>query len=95
MLRGKKGKKWSVMDRILAVADVLAQDLLCPGCGQPKHEAYNPDSEGWYETKEATCQGCAAVARDHEIHKEDAPERKVWTVDTRPPDVKLRPWSPD
>lgn len=84
------------MDRVLAVAHVLAGEMLCPDCGQPKHEAFNPDSEGWYEARDATCAGCAALAADSDAHKDgDRPGRKAWTVDTRPADLPLMPWAPD
>lgn len=79
------------MDSILAHAHTLAEQMVCPGCGQPKHEAYNPDSEGWYVVDDVICQGCAAVSRDADIHKDHQTERKVWVVDERPPDVKLKP----
>lgn len=70
--------------------------MLCPGCGQPRHEAWNPDSLGWYEVREAECSGCAALADDSKANKDhDRPQRQVWTVDTRPPDMPLMPWNPD
>jgi hypothetical protein len=65
----------------------------------PKHEAYNPDSAGWYAVRDTTCNGCAAVSKDADDQRrrenDPGPERKVWVVDERPPDQKLRPWSPD
>lgn len=76
------------------MAHTYAEDMICPGCGQPKEEAWNPDSEGWYEHREATCQGCAALQRAADGEREHRPERKRWVVDTRPPDVELRPWIP-
>ena len=91
MLRGTPPDEWSYVDRVLMVAYVLAQDMLCPGCGQPKHETYNDDSEGWYEVRDATCQGCAEVERDSKQHQGVDHSRKVWVVDTRPPEVELRP----
>lgn len=95
ILRGASKNKWTLVDRLLAVAHVMAQDLLCPGCGQPKNEAYNPDSAGWYEIREAECNGCLKAAKDADAHKDhDTPERKVWIVDERPADVQLRPWTP-
>ena len=93
MLRGADGG-WSFTDRVLAVASVLAGDLRCPGCGQAKHEAWNPDSEGWYEVKEATCQGCAEIERTRDQDDGFQPETKRWVVDIRPPDVQLREWEP-
>jgi hypothetical protein len=93
LLRGGE-PEWTFVDRVLAVASVLAEDLRCPGCGQPKHESWNPDSEGYYETHEATCQGCLELHRANEGEKEYRPERKIWVSDTRPRDQPLRPWDP-
>lgn len=93
ILRGVD-EPWSFTDRVLAVASVIADGLLCPGCGQPKHESWNPDSQGWYEVKEATCQGCAAVEQRRDLDDKFEPETKRWVVDTRPADVELRPWAP-
>lgn len=95
ILRGISKKKWSTVDRLLAVAHVMAQDLLCPGCGQPKNEAFNPDSEGYYEVRDTVCNGCLAASRDADLHKEHTPERKIWIVDERPPEVQLKPWNPN
>lgn len=94
ILRGSE-LTWTFADRVLAVASVLSDDLRCPGCGQPKHEAWNPDSEGWYEVKEATCQGCAELERKRESDGSAYhPDVKRWVMDTRPPDQRLREWNP-
>lgn len=93
LLRGSENG-WTFVDRVLAVASVLSDDLRCPGCGHPKHEAWNPDSEGYYEAQEAICQGCSAVIKSGEGQKDHGPELKRWTIDTRPKDVALRPWNP-
>lgn len=85
---------WTFVDRVLAVASMLADELRCPGCGQLRHESWNPDSEGWYEVKEATCQGCAALAQARERDDGYEPERHRWVIDTRPPDQPLREWNP-
>lgn len=85
---------WTFTDRVLAAASVIADDMRCPGCGHPKHEAWNPDSEGWYVAREADCQGCAALQRAADGEREPRPERKRWVVDERPADVELRPWEP-
>lgn len=84
------------MDRCLAVASVLSEDLRCSGCGMPRHEAWNPDSDGYYEVKTAECQGCAAIERDRKRDKDEPhqPEKKTWVIDTRPPDEPLREWNP-
>lgn len=68
--------------------------MRCSGCGQPKHESWNPDSAGWYEVKEATCQGCAALEQRRELDDGYEPESKRWVLDTRPADKPLRPWDP-
>lgn len=94
LLRGTAPDEWTYVDRVLMIAHVLAGDMLCTGCGQPKHESYNPDSEGWYDVRDATCQGCAAVEQDSKAHKDHDHARKVWVVDDRPADVELKPWSP-
>ena len=93
LLRGTD-PSWTFVDRVLSVAYVLAEDMRCPGCGQPKHESWNPDSEGYYEFHEAVCQGCAELHRASEGEREYRPERKVFLIDTRPKDQPLRPWDP-
>lgn len=82
------------MDRVLAIAAVQADDMRCPGCGHPKHEAWNPDSSGWYELREAECEGCAPVQRASANDKTHRPQLKRWTVDERPPSEELAPWQP-
>lgn len=96
MLRGSSDP-WTITDRVLAIAYTLSLDLICSGCGQPKHEAWNPDSDGYWEVKDADCLGCAELAKDSEAHKDHPrPERKVWTISTRTPDdPPLRPWQPN
>lgn len=93
LLRGTE-PVWSFVDRVLSVAYVLSEDMRCPGCGQPKHEAWNPDSEGYYEFHDAICQGCAELHRGNEDKQEYQPERKTFLIDTRPKDQPLRPWDP-
>jgi len=94
ILRPEHPGTWTTTDRILAVASVIADDMRCPGCGQPKSEAWNPDSEGWYETRQATCNGCAVIQRAADGEREHHPERKRWVQDARPAEVELKPWRP-
>jgi hypothetical protein len=95
ILRGAKpAEGWTFADRALAVASMLADELRCPGCGQLKAESWNPDSAGWYEAHEATCQGCDALERRRESDDQYEPEVKRWVVDTRPPDNPLKEWQP-
>lgn len=94
VLRGRETREWTVTDRILAVALTLSADLVCSGCGQPKHESYNPDSDGWYEVHDAVCNACAEVEKDAKANSDHDHSRKAWVVDTRPPDQPLRDWNP-
>jgi hypothetical protein len=97
VLRGAKGKKFTRVDRILMVAYAMMPDLVCPGCGQPKHEALNPDSDAWYETRHETCHGCKAIDLDQKNTKDSdhTLADKTFVIDTRPPDEPLRPWTPN
>lgn len=52
--------KWTLRDRILALALQLYEDGLCPGCGQPASRAHNPDMEGYYVASTTRCWACAA-----------------------------------
>lgn len=85
------------MDAILATAHTLSADLLCRGCGQVKHEAWNPDSDGFYELHEEWCNGCAELHRDDERNKDSDPRRdRIVYVSERDdhPHGRLRPWTP-
>lgn len=94
ILRGTP-PQWTFADQVLAMATTLAEEMRCAGCGMPKHESYNPDSEGHYEPREATCNGCAALRRASEGEREHRPEVKRWVKDVRPIDEPLRPWKVD
>lgn len=39
------------------------EELTCSGCGQYVDESHDERSEGWYETREPVCQGCAELER--------------------------------
>lgn len=54
------GGRWSDRDRGLAEALIVHEASLCPGCGQPKHVAWDPRSEGEFDVEKVTCQACAA-----------------------------------
>lgn len=79
------------------VAYAMMPDLLCSGCGQPKHEALNPDSDAWYETREEVCNGCRAIdkSQDESRNSTHSLATKTFVVDTRPPDQPLQPWRPN
>lgn len=77
---------------MVTLALTVYEESLCPGCGQPKDAAYNPDAEGWYEAHEITCAGCKAQQDHGGKQKKSAAGAKTYVVDTRPPDVELKPW---
>lgn len=78
---------------MLTLALTAHEDSLCPGCGQPKDVAYNPDSDGWYEAAEVVCAGCKAQHDHGKGQKEPTPGGKVFVIDSRPADEPLRPWA--
>lgn len=46
------------------------QDAICPGCGQPREESFDPDYADAYVTHVRRCHACAAQARTvEEKHK--------------------------
>jgi len=83
-----------MVDRTLAIAHTMTADMVCTGCGHPKHEAWNDDSAGWYEVKTHTCNGCVAADKDSKKNEDYDLSRKVSVVNERPADVKLKPWNP-
>lgn len=58
------GAAWSPRDRELAKALLLYERSICDGCGQPAHEAQDPDKEGWYQVDTVICAGCKALATE-------------------------------
>lgn len=46
------------MDRAEAIAFVLEDAAVCPGCGHPLDETTEPGAEGAYTVSEALCAGC-------------------------------------
>jgi hypothetical protein len=55
--------------------------------------AFNPDSEGWFKSREWTCQACAELDRyaADQKDKQPAPGTVVGLVNEMPPGHKLRP----
>ena len=50
---------------LLAQALTGYQQSLCPGCGDPKHTAWNPDAAGCYQVDcDIECAGCAALKNE-------------------------------
>ena len=96
LLVGADGRKWTQRDIVLAAALTLHEQSICPGCGHYKDESYNPDSEGYYEVHDLVCNACGAIDlhRRDASRKDDAPGTKPVVLNTRPPHVPLRPWTP-
>lgn len=42
---------------------VESEDELCPGCGQLRHESFDPASEGEWDVTALRCHACAARDR--------------------------------
>ena len=66
--RGSSPRKWSAIDRTLALALTQYEDGLCAGCGQPRERSWNEDMDGYYEVHSRTCQACQAVANHIDGH---------------------------
>jgi len=81
---GRSPKKWSPIDRTLAVALTVYEDGLCPRCGHPRDRAWNDDMADLYSAHRVTCQGCLAV---HEETSRRAPTGAeiVFTTDDAEP----------
>jgi len=66
--RGTSPRKWSAIDRVLALALTTHEDGLCAGCGQPRDRSWNEDMEGHFTVHSRTCQACSAVALHIDSH---------------------------
>lgn len=62
---------------------------MCDGCGQEKADAYDPESDVYYDAREVVCRGCAA--RHGAGNQEPVPGAKVYVVGERPPEAELGP----
>lgn len=90
---GLSGKRWTAQDRLLTLALAAYEESLCGDCGQDKSVTYNPDAEGWFESREVICAGCAAQQQHNGQNQKRPPGQKVYVVDARPADLDLKPWS--
>lgn len=54
--------EWTTDDRDLALAWQADSDDRCPGCGQPRHEAWSAEAEGTYHDRllDLRCHACKA-----------------------------------
>lgn len=59
---GRNPRKWSPIDRTLAVALTMHEDGLCPKCGHSRDRSWNEDMDGWYKAHRATCVACRTIA---------------------------------
>ena len=60
------GGPWSPRDRELAKALLMYERAICSGCGQPAHEAQDPDRLGWYQVERHICVACMAIEKSVE-----------------------------
>lgn len=51
-------------DRALVLALRHYDASLCDGCGQPKHEAWHSEMDGFYEGEMYVCHACTAIRGD-------------------------------
>lgn len=64
------GDRWTVKDRLLALALQGYEDDLCE-CGHPRSESMDPDNEGRYSAPPPSrCHACTAIERRSEQYKE-------------------------
>ena len=93
--RGTSPRKWSPIDRTLALALTTHEDGLCAGCGQPRERSWNEDMDGYYEVHQATCQGCQAVANHVDGHGQPKGQDTLYLTDDSPdgyvPDPRMMP----
>lgn len=71
-------------DRALAAALIELEEGSCPGCGQPKDEAWRPEDDdemtGWYDGHAFICASCEVLADTDAGGKSHRPGRKVFTT---------------
>ncbi|RHA38742.1 hypothetical protein [Cellulomonas rhizosphaerae] len=74
-------RKWSTQDRGQAEALLEYEASLCPGCGMPRHAAWDPRSMGGWVADAHPCEACEI--RDQKA-KEDGNEKPHVFVTVRP-----------
>lgn len=87
---GRNPRKWSPIDRTLAVALTVYEDGLCPKCGHPRDRSWNEDMDGWYTAHKASCVACRAVR----VATADVPLRSdevVYVTDDSPDGLVPKP----
>lgn len=71
---------WSSRDRGLAEALTELEDQRCGGCGQKRELAWDPDTNGWWDHHEVTCEACAELERAKAEAKDPEPGAKGYVV---------------
>jgi predicted Fe-S protein YdhL (DUF1289 family) len=51
--------QWTAEDRRLALEWHARQKMLCPGCGRPRDESFDPSMEDHYEVTVLRCHACS------------------------------------
>lgn len=84
-LRGAKRLRWSVVDRLLAVALTIYEAGICSGCGQSLRESTDPELEDkWTTDLPHRCHACTAIARRaKEYDDQDFPQAYRFVVGLR------------
>ncbi|MFC5425602.1 hypothetical protein ACFPLA_08600 [Brevibacterium otitidis] len=69
-------QEWGERDRVLAEALIEFDSTAhCPGCGQLRSKAWDPDTAGAWETHEdVTCYACAHTAEQQKKKKSNDDE---------------------
>jgi len=91
---GSKPTRWTVKDRLLALALTVHEDGLCRGCGHPKDRSWNEDMEGEYQAHRVLCQACQAMHLATDGHPL-SPAETAFVLDITPdgydPDPRMAP----
>lgn len=74
--------EWTSVDRLLAVAYVLAKKTMCSGCGHSLIRTSDEDAIGEIEVHHLWCEGCEQLERDREASKDAPAADKAYLVDT-------------
>ena len=61
-MRPSKYLRWPARDRRLAEALLAYEDGLCPGCGNPRHVAWDPRAQVDWKVTTHTCEPCEVRA---------------------------------
>lgn len=73
---------WTDTDRIITEALTVYERSLCSDCKNPAWQAFDPDTNGWFEVDDScVCEACAARERWLEEHQKDRePGQKIAVI---------------